>query len=885
MFRHRGSYDSSSSPAPAGEGSSSAFRPGSSTSSERSVLFADEGMLEQARRVLESSIIDADSSQISLPPGYDPFARRASTASTVHPEARDRGCPCTPPPSILRPSSYGISEGPRTSSIANLHQSASLPPSSTMPVLFDEASSEALSEDPAPVPPQMTPVEERRRSFEFARLEAALLATSPSPGLAPHNTSLNLESRVRSPSPLARLANTSESSNEDVADRKKIGKHESDSSLVIKDGRLEGQEKPALPESSRKGLTGLTQSVSQDRPQSASKPVQRTKSILSKSLSSAKVGSPLSLSAQFPISSPCVPPGRNRSALSTSASASGKAENMRRPTPRRSLSASLVSLVGKKVAQLSRLGGSGSSSLKKSNSTPLAENRKETCSRKDSPADTWPHSKPEESLSPSVIKNPSTNVGHIDESFAVVNRPVIKRNPHSDDSAISSESNLSSNSSRPPADILSSPSSSTSGIGTSVRGRALSNSPVAPQTSASPARQLGKIPELDENWNASLRGKTGKRRMSAADLFAPNRPRESEVLQGQAGVNLVRDADLRVLEEERELDFSKKPILPASQSSISTNLVEDAVSPTSSDSPIIATGLRRPRTTSYSSLLSASRPNTPASSPPPASTKPFPGIPVSASSPILASRILRQHRHTQSLPSGVPDLPHLGGRDTAVLEASGAKFAAVLTAAAVAANASHTNLEKRRASNRMVIRNRASLKRLVTAEENEAAFESSEDDEDEHDEEDSDSEEDCAEDTEGSATDRPVKTRLSSICEKRVPKLSYGTESSTEEYSNFSGPDSVQSFTASVGLTALHNTIAEEPVFTAVKLASAPSLGPESGLFLASEKFDFYEDLSTANRRQANTSEETTVSTSSKGTEGSISKSEDDVFCPKVSVW
>lgn len=242
--------------------------------------------------------------------------------------------------------------------------------------------------------------------------------------------------------------------------------------------------------------------------------------------------------------------------------------------------------------------------------------------------------------------------------------------------------------------------------------------PAISRTPSSTSREaLTRLPDAvrgeDEDWLASLRGRPTARRMSAADLFAPTSPRRSPV----GAIMMPVLSPPRVSEEQSRtsrsgsssplrfgtsdtepavaLDFSKKPVSVSSAGD-------------GSDGPKLSGGATqsggagdtRQRTTSYSSLLSSSRPNT-AAAIASSATRAFPSLPSSptpGTAPHFSARkgfapLGATHRHTHSLPAASAAaevaLAHGGpaGAESSVLDANHAKFMAVLTAAAAPAAA------------------------------------------------------------------------------------------------------------------------------------------------------------------------------------------------------
>ena len=177
--------------------------------------------------------------------------------------------------------------------------------------------------------------------------------------------------------------------------------------------------------------------------------------------------------------------------------------------------------------------------------------------------------------------------------------------------------------------------------------------------------------------------------MSAADLFAPSSPKRlvtagsGPAIEDASREDSVDHVTQSLTLSESGLDFSKQPIRVIPHEQPQSHGKESVALPGSTGET--GDSSSRPRTTSYSSLLSASKPNTPA----PASLSVPRSARTSATvegysfpSPTPPSRFF--HRHTQSLSAAndVVACYDTGGTDTSVLAASHAKFAAALTAAA-----------------------------------------------------------------------------------------------------------------------------------------------------------------------------------------------------------
>lgn len=247
------------------------------------------------------------------------------------------------------------------------------------------------------------------------------------------------------------------------------------------------------------------------------------------------------------------------------------------------------------------------------------------------------------------------------------------------------------------------------------------------QPSPNPSRDLTLIPEIDENqspvrssdWHASLRGRPkGSRRMSAADLFSSNGSpqkadstrkvfpidtRYQEITQRdhnsfEASISTKISAIRGLDRNEEGLDFSKRPIPVPPHSDLKT-LSSDGR--TYSATPVEEHGISpviRSRAVSQSSLLSRSRPETPACSTslqamsPMTDSRTSDNLPAHAGATGTPFEVVpqrRPHRHTHSLPS-VPlhdptqEVTGLGAPESSVLAASHARFAKVLLAAAAA---------------------------------------------------------------------------------------------------------------------------------------------------------------------------------------------------------
>lgn len=318
-----------------------------------------------------------------------------------------------------------------------------------------------------------------------------------------------------------------------------------------------------------------------------------------------------------------------------------------------------------------------------------------------------------------------------ERSFVVESRPKLYRGSKSDDGGLAART-TASDALNAVVDYqhLSTSAPNASRQGSSLMAGHGRRSP-GRQVSPSPSRNLTKIPEADEHdlqtrresWLASLRGRpvASKRRMSAADVFglpSPSRaaqttpsglpalnteePRpqaQSSPVQAKQGRSKVTETGLD------ELDFSKKPV-PVPSPLGDEDHKKEVGSPlrvhranSSPATPQAESQALRSRAVSHSSLLSASRPLTPATgSVAPleglANIRPFPVVPTSPS-PVLdahAALLQRQpYRFTKSMPV-VPqvelaslEVDGLGAPKSSVMSGAQAKFARVLTAAAAQA--------------------------------------------------------------------------------------------------------------------------------------------------------------------------------------------------------
>lgn len=331
------------------------------------------------------------------------------------------------------------------------------------------------------------------------------------------------------------------------------------------------------------------------------------------------------------------------------------------------------------------------------------------------------------------------------------------------------------------------------------RSNLMQTSEVSISRYAAPPEQ--QLPSHHQDWQASLRGKVKERRPSVAELF------DHEPDEGNNKTSEIYQKEDK--QGNDDLDFTKKPVLPMQ------NLSDHPPHGTTSSME------GRGRTTSHSSLLSASRPHTPATSVPnspgglTATLRPLSRLspagspsttPSSASDP---AGLKNAHRHTQSLPPvndfalstdglGIKQSPVRGangrsttpstasssaaspsliaiaalGPESSVLKAAHARFAAALTAAAAETGSapSSPTISKARTRSSHSLRKKRSLGSPSMATES---------------------------DSNGSGVS-------SCVDQQRLPKLSYGNESSTADTDDVATPNSATSPLASSKLAAFN---------------------------------------------------------------------------------
>lgn len=380
-----------------------------------------------------------------------------------------------------------------------------------------------------------------------------------------------------------------------------------------------------------------------------------------------------------------------------------------------------------------------------------------------------------------------------------------------------------------------------------------------------------------EDWLASLRGKPTVRRMSAADLFGL--PAASKQYMPTAvaplpaetrGPPRIPTPQVSPHKELGPLDFAKKPVANAQPIEIPAASGE--------------TDAGLSRGTPRSSLLSASRPTSPAG---PVGVQPFPAM-TSPISPSTATRFLPHvHRKTQSSPAmalaaeltAITSIGPSGGESN-VLNASHAKFAAVLTTGAAKAAKSPTS------PSRFGIKDKEEMRRLMQL----AGIEST-----------------LEEEEFGSGGTSSPAAGDSGISILRLPKLSYDTSTSSETDMSMSlsqsGSASKIRETASSAPSAMTRSqlrplsdgpLPRQPVFSKSGSASPnklPRLVGKNCVFedspdLLGERDRFENAWTNMKRRAANVSVDSQASILSQSTvnDGETSPYEDP-FQPTVSVW
>ncbi|KAK9900192.1 hypothetical protein P389DRAFT_177025 [Cystobasidium minutum MCA 4210] len=399
----------------------------------------------------------------------------------------------------------------------------------------------------------------------------------------------------------------------------------------------------------------------------------------------------------------------------------------------------------------------------------------------------------------------ANHVAPAQRSFIVDSRPKLYRGSKSDDGGLAARSDA--------ADIaedtgLLSTSAPNAGAGSASSMSRHGRKSPGRQVSPSPSRNLTKIPEADEHdlstrresWLASLRGRpvSSKRRMSAADVFglpSPSRP----VPASTSGLPVL-SAEQQAFGQERasqekreyradipkneicELDFTKKPVFstPITMDSRGehvnspTRCFRAISNPATPQSELPAL---RSRAVSHSSLLSASRPTTPAVShtSTPAGMLSKSLFPVTNSVQNRHEVFLRRpHRHTQSMPA-VPQIDYevtgLGAPESSVASDAQAKFARVLksaqTAAASASTSTSTPASKPRSRQSISVEDKDKLRQaLAQSDEFEHAVE----------------DEEGSNDTSAMAAYASPRDDPFSPNMRRTPKLSYATSSSADSH-------------------------------------------------------------------------------------------------------
>ena len=373
-----------------------------------------------------------------------------------------------------------------------------------------------------------------------------------------------------------------------------------------------------------------------------------------------------------------------------------------------------------------------------------------------------------------------------------------------------------------------------------------------------------------EDWLASLRGKPQVRRMSTADLFAiPSASRTQSPHRGSTSTSSVSGAASRTtsphsspIRELDALDFSKKPVpaISASQSATGSN------------------GTARSRTTSKSSLLSASRPNTPAAA---GGLRAFPAA-NSATSPSPGSRFLPHvHRHTQSSPAltlaaelASFSSPGPAGGEASVLNANHAKFVAVLTAAAAEA----ALRKQAKSPSNFAVKDKEEMRRLMRMGGIESAIE------------------DDDEDADGSAG---IASSSSGMIVSRLPKLSYDTSASSETDMSLSFVDGGRplreaassappAMTASRIKALSSGPVPKQPVFSRSGSNSPPSKPPSiissdyhSPDVLGRDGLEHAWNNMRKREMQVSTDSQTSVFSDTTVNDGR----DEDPFQPRVAVW
>lgn len=547
-----------------------------------------------------------------------------------------------------------------------------------------------------------------------------------------------------------------------------------------------------------------------------------------------------------------------------------------RPSPRRSLSASILSL-GKIVANMS----------------------------------TRPGSRGRDKPSPSrIVDSPSFKIEHIGVPTSVGTLNQANQSPSLSMSVSRPSSPLATHAPLLPAECepFKSPSSSAiehkilSPVRPTLKRQSKSDDVQLPRVSAyddgallSPLRALGtskssanspmQSPQLTsveeggeaEDWLASLRGRPTVRRLSAADLFGlPGAPSCQSLEEAASTISssVMQSQDIPPrTSPNRELgplDFSKKAIPAAAPLEIpaATSTLDGGNMPLS-------------RATHRSSLLSASRPNTPAG---PLGSQPFP-MTLSPTSPSSATRFLPHvHRKTQSSPAmalaaELTAISAIGpdGGESNVLNAGHARFAAVLTTAAAKAAA-----QKNPSSPiNFGIKDKDEMRRIMRLGGIESFLEDDES-------------------TSGGATSPEAGD--SGISVSRLPKLSYDTSASSETDVSLSFIDmgrmresassAPPATTSSRIKSLLGGPVPKEPVF-AKSGSTSPTRLPsvigksrciEDSPDIMGERDRFENAWMKMKRRAANVSVDSQTSALSEATVNDETQP-DDPFQPRVAVW